>query len=151
MRYEEFFTKYVGDFGTFQLLTLLIAGLSAFIGNDSIANNFIAGSQEHWCRIPELEDVPHDQQKYIAIPVEGGSDSDQYDSCYAFNLNYSQYTMTDFYYWNRSAHVTADVIPCTDWVYDQSLYVTTITSEVRYNWNSPASDWSRLLTCMRIV
>ena len=127
---------YVGDFGTFQLLALLIAGLSAFIGNDSIANNFIAGEQEHWCFIPELEHIPHDQQKEIAIPYDEESDGEEktYSSCTAFKLNYSEYTTNDFYYWNRSMYDSATTYECTSWVYDQSLYVNTITSKVLV-WN----------------
>jgi hypothetical protein len=127
MKWEEFQSKYVGDIGLFQVLIVLMVGLSAFIGNESIANNFIGGYQEHWCAIPELQDVPHYRQKQIAIPL---NDEGEYDTCYAYKLNYSQYTMTDFYTWNASDHVTDDVMPCTDWVYDQSDYVSTISSEV---------------------
>jgi hypothetical protein len=127
MKLEDFHSEYVGDLGVFQLLAVLIAGLSTFIGSDPIANNFIGGYQEHWCAIPELQDVPHYRQKQIAIPL---NDDGQYDTCYAYKLNYSQYTMTDFYTWNASDHVTDDVMPCTNWVYDQSEYVSTATSEV---------------------
>lgn len=66
--------------------------------------------------------------RVVAIPADSEG---TYSSCEAFNLSYSNYTLTDFYYWNRSASVTDDVVACTDWVYDQSQYVTTISSEVR--------------------
>ena len=127
MRYEDFLQQYVGDFGVFQILVVVFIGMANFPSKEPVIDDFIAGYQDHWCYVPELQDVPHDQQKLIAIPQD---DDGNYESCYAFNISFSSYTTTDFYYWNRSLHVTNDMIPCTDWVYDKSQYVATITSEV---------------------
>jgi hypothetical protein len=126
--YDDVIRDHVGQCGVFQVTVLALLSLSSMLGGEYIAHNFIAGYQQHWCRVPALEEVPYEQQRLIAIPTDSEG---TYSSCEAFNLSYSDYTLTDFYYWNRSARVTDDVISCTDWVYDQSQYVTTISSEVR--------------------
>ena len=127
MKFEDFMTAYLGDTGIFQVLILCIAWLNAFTGNETFAHNFIGGEQEHWCLVPELQDVPHAQQKYIAIPYDSEG---LYDSCSFFNMSYDGYSVTDYYYWNRTVHETSNTVPCEDWVYDQSEYLNTLTSEV---------------------
>ena len=54
MNFEQFFKQYVGEFGHFQILCLIIVGLAAVMDNDSITHNFIAGDQVHWCKVDEL-------------------------------------------------------------------------------------------------
>ena len=120
-------TAYLGDIGIFQVLILCIAWLNSFTGTETVSHNFIGGEQDHWCLVPELQDVPHYQQKYIAIPDDSEG---VYDTCILFNKSYEEYTLTNYYYWNRSIHETSNTAPCKDWVYDQSEYFSTVTSEV---------------------
>lgn len=129
MKFEEYMTVYLGNIGIFQVLILFVAGLYSFTGSETYSHNFIGGEQEHWCVVPELQDIPHDQQKYIAIPDDSEG---VYDSCSSFNMSYDGYSLTDYYYWNRTVHETSNTVPCKDWVYDQSEYLTTVTSEVRW-------------------
>ena len=63
MDYEDMVSSYVGDCGPFQILVLIMVSLSSLMGGEFITHNFIGGTQEHWCHVAALEDVPHYQQK----------------------------------------------------------------------------------------
>lgn len=91
--------------------------------------NFLTAPMEHWCMVPELQNVSHDQQKYVAIPYEDG-ETGEYDSCYMYDIDYSSLTEEDIFSWNRSATENMTTIPCTDWVFDRSEFVETIVSKV---------------------
>ena len=64
MDYEDLMKVFVGECGIFQILALLLCSISNFLGVEVIFHNFIAAYQEHWCYIPDLKDVPYDQQRY---------------------------------------------------------------------------------------
>ena len=91
---------------------------------------------DHWCAVPELENIPHANQKYISIPEDSPG---VYSSCDVFNLNYSIYSMEDFRDWNRTAMTGEDtpVTSCQQWVYDKSEFVSSAVSEVGYSFTSP--------------
>ena len=127
MHFDKILSEYVNECGLFQFFVVFIVCLNGMFSSEFLTHNFIDGYQQHWCRIPELQDLPHEQQRYIAIPED---EDGEYLSCESFNISYSDYSLNDFYYWNRSQYISQSVIPCTDWVYDQGQYVTTITSEV---------------------
>lgn len=55
MQFEPFFKQYIGEFGPFQFICMMIVGLAAILDNDSITHNFIAGEQVHWCKVNELQ------------------------------------------------------------------------------------------------
>lgn len=63
MDFEDVVERYVGDCGIFQILFLLLASLSSMMGGEFLTHNFIAGHQDHWCYIDQLQSVPHYQQK----------------------------------------------------------------------------------------
>lgn len=60
--------EYVGGFGPYQVSLFLLLCLAAFLGTDTYYMNFIGYIMEYWCLVPELQNLPHDRQKYIAIP-----------------------------------------------------------------------------------
>lgn len=84
----------------------------------------------HWCRVPELADLPYDVQKTVAVPVH--HDEGSHSSCEMFSLNYSVYNRSQFYSWNRSLMITENTstVPCAGWIYEQSQYISTIVSKV---------------------
>ena len=124
----------IGPVGTYQLCLFLMLSMLSVFGVEPIATNFIAGYMEHWCEVEELLDLPHSYQKDIAIPYDD-EEEEVYSSCEHYDLNYSSYSTEDFLEWNRSAMVDEDteVADCEAWVYDQSVFVSTIQSQVRSN------------------
>ena len=67
--------------------------------------------------------------RYISIPLDNDGD---YVSCERYDLNYSSYSIADLINWDRSVMVdnTTATVSCDDWVYDQSIFRSTIISRV---------------------
>ena len=127
---------YIGDMGPYQWRVFIAVFILAIYTADAIHIIFIAGKMPHWCRVPELDDLPYDVQKNVAIPTQsvdhGGSI--KYSSCKMFSLNYSVYNRSEFYSWNRSLMVTNEtsVVHCSQWIYDQSQFISTVVRKVCY-------------------
>jgi len=130
---------FIGDFGLYQLRIFLAVFVLGVYTVDSIHIIFIAGKMFHWCRVPELVDLPADVQKNVAIPTSVHSTVDHHDdsmikysSCEMFSLNYSVYNRTQFYSWNRTLMTSNNtpVVKCSQWTYDQSVFTDTIVSKV---------------------
>lgn len=128
MDFEQAF-EYIGEIGPYQVMIFVLLGMvHLFNGLQNMAMNFIRGHQDHWCKVPRLEDFPHEVQKYIAIPYSESGDS--YDSCSMFDLPYDNLTDQQIFNWNRSFVDNASTITCEEWVVDKSEFVTTINSDV---------------------
>ena len=128
-------SAYIGEIGVFQWRVSIAMFIVNVFAADSIQIIFIAGHMPHWCRVPELDNLPYDVQKNVAIPAES-TDHDgsiEYSSCEMFSLDYSAYNRSEFYSWNRSLMVTnkTSVVRCSEWTYDQSQYISTIVSKVK--------------------
>jgi len=126
----------IGDIGPYQWQVFITVFIFAIYTADAIHIIFIAGKMPHWCRVPGLDNLPYDVQKNVAIPAES-TDHDgsvKYSSCEMFSLDYSAYNRSEFYGWNRSLMVTNEtsVVRCSEWTYDQSQFLSTIVSKVRY-------------------
>ena len=129
MEFDEVFA-YIGEFELYQVILYFLLGSASFFnGMQNIAIIFIGGDMEHWCQINRLENFTHTQQKYIAIPYEEDSTTN-YDTCEYFDLQYEDYTYGDLLRWERNSTVNASTAECNSWVYDQSVFVSTIKSEV---------------------
>ena len=133
---------FIGDFGIYQLRIFFVLFFMDMLMMDSIQIVFIGANMAHWCRVPELDDLPYDVQKNVAIPalqstaaVQDRDGSIEYSSCEMFSLNYSVYNRSQFYSWNRSLMVTnhTSLVHCSQWTYDQSQFRSTIVSKVRSN------------------
>ena len=120
---------YIGDMGPYQWRVFITVFIFAIYAADAIHIIFIAGKMPHWCRVPELDDLPYDIQKNVAIPAHDG----KYSSCEMYSLNYSIYNHSDFYTWNRSLMMADEmsIAKCSQWTYDQSQFLSTIVSKVR--------------------
>ena len=125
----------IGDFGAYQLRIFLVVFMYGIFSLESIQIVFIGADMPHWCRVPELDDLPYDVQKNVAILTQSvdHDGSIEYSSCEMFSLNYSVYNHSEFYSWNRSLMITDEtsVVKCTQWTYDHSQFTSTIVSKVR--------------------
>ena len=127
--------SYIGDAGRYQWrIFAILCGFNLF-SSHVIHIVFTAANMPHWCRVPELQDLPYDVQRNVAIPAESSADPDgsvEYSSCEVFSLNYSVYNRSQFYSWNRSLMISNDtsVVTCSQWTYDQSQFLSTIVKKV---------------------
>jgi len=127
--------EYIGDIGPYQWRVFIVVFLFTIYCTDSIQIIFLGADMTHWCRVPEIEDLPYDVQKNVAIPAQStdGGGSVEYSSCEMFSLNYSVYNRSQFYSWNRSLMITNETttVKCSEWTYDQSQFTSTIVSKVQ--------------------
>ena len=82
------------------------------------------------CEVDDLVELPHSQQKCVSIPLD--EDGEDYDTCEYYVQNYSMYNNMELMQRNCTHYADEGLYreECTSWVYDQSQYLTTITSEV---------------------
>ena len=59
----------IGDFGVYQLRIFVVVFFMGMLSLDSIQIVFIAANMAHWCRVPQLDQLPYDVQKNVAIPA----------------------------------------------------------------------------------
>ena len=135
MRYDEVY-KYVGDIGAFQVCIFVYISMYTLFTSDNIAYIFVSGVMPHWCKVPELAVFSYERQKYIAIPATAtaGDDGDgAYSRCEMYAFNYSAFSDAELVAWNRSVMVTNStaIAKCSDWVYEQTTFVSTVVSRVR--------------------
>lgn len=118
----------VGGAGFYQYKLFLLMSILGIMGKDVIGIIFFAGDQDHWCYVPQLSHLNDGQQKDIAIPMDKYG---EFSQCEMYALNYSSYTHEQFMEWNRSIEVNSSTPTqsCSQgWIYDQSLFTSTITS-----------------------
>ncbi|XP_037960261.1 carcinine transporter [Teleopsis dalmanni] len=119
----------IGEFGKYQKLLVFGICLPACIPCGFCAFNqlFMADTPEdYWCKIPELHDLPVDQQKNLAIPqvVEHGIET--YSKCYKYAVNWTE-ILENSDINDISANITWAHEKCTDgWVYN----TTTVWSSI---------------------
>ena len=125
----------IGEIGPYQWRIFAIIFVFIMFFVDSIHIIFIGADMPHWCRVAELNDLPYDVQKNVAIPTQSVNHDGtiEYSSCEMFSLNYSVYNRSEFYSWNRSLMITDDtsVVQCSNWIFDQSQFTSTIVKKVR--------------------
>ena len=129
-KFDDIF-EYIGGFETFQFVCFALLGAISFLGLEAIWTDFTAYPQDHWCEVSELKHLSYDTQKYIAIPEDWDPKlkKDRYSQCRYYDLNY---TDVDHRIWNRSQMITNETQTkrCESWVYDRSIFVRTVVSEV---------------------
>ena len=129
MLYDELF-KYIGSIGAYQSFVLIVCLQICMFSVEFMLMIFVTPHQDHWCYVRELQNLSHDQQKYIAIPID---DQGNYESCLRHNHSYINVSDLDFLSWNRTAVGvdTDNVLPCeSGYVYDRSVFSSTAISRV---------------------
>lgn len=125
-----------GEMGIYQVCLVICMILVYMSCIDPITMIFVNANMPHWCRIDGLDHLPFDQQKYIGIPYSAVEDDLQaeYSSCQMFAFNYSAFDNDELDKWNRTLMIndSTPVIDCSQWIYDQSKFVSTIVSRVRH-------------------
>ena len=136
MRYDDVY-RYIGELGRYQCCVYAVVFLICMYSVDSIHMVFVGGSMAHWCRVDELVHLPYHQQKSMAIPSDDvDAASDGYSSCRRYaDRNYSVYSRDELERWNATVRrfdneTTSSVERCSSWVYDQSVFTSTIVSKV---------------------
>ena len=98
---------------------------------------------DHWCLIEELQHLPAVDQKKLAIPTDE-TGRQTYSRCYMYDRNYSMLlnlgrnTALNSPGYNlnvsHSDHVVISqndpLVPCKQWVFDQSMFTSTVISQV---------------------
>lgn len=128
MKFEDVLAA-VNGFGRFQMMVVLISFVGRFaLPCHFFLNNFIAAVPAHRCDISRLEDggrygnLTQAQKLLVAVPVQEDGTP---DSCRMFPEPQYQLLV------NSSAGSGAPTVPCRDgWVYDNSTFKSTLTSEV---------------------
>jgi hypothetical protein len=136
MHFDDLY-QYTGQIGVYQVCAAIILLSLNLYSLDSMTMIFVGADMPHWCRIDELVHLPFEKQKYIGIPYDDGSPSEggsTYSSCKMFALNYSAFSNDELTTWNRTLLISdrTPVTDCTQWIYDQTTFVSTIVSRVRY-------------------
>src|SRR5687768_11009255 len=98
---------------------------------------FIGAIPDHWCKIDQLAVLAlaeagwtPEQIKNISIPKHATREGN-YDQCLYYDLDYARISKSN--YENALASVnftTAETKSCSDWVYDTSIYKSTMVTEV---------------------
>ena len=63
-----------------------------------------AAEMEHWCRVPEIDHLPFNVQKEIAIPKEMEDGEEVYLSCSYYLRNYSNANLDDWERYSTISH-----------------------------------------------
>ena len=131
MYFDEIF-EYIGHFGLYQILLILVLGIVSFIGGtQAVAMNVLAPNVDHWCQIPRLRNFTFDQQKYIAIPYEKTQTGQwRYSQCYRYTFDFTNLTDRQLYHWNRTVMNLNATTKCTSWTFDQSQFASSAVSQV---------------------
>ena len=125
--------KSAGDTGPYQIVVFLILGIFTFSATDSISINFLAAKMDHWCYVPGLENYSHAQQREIGIPGSETGSNHGYSHCHRYPGDFTRYSKNTSMN-NTDLNMTFDdSTTCSRWVYDKSVFVSTIVSQVKIN------------------
>jgi hypothetical protein len=139
MKYDDLF-DYVGHMGRLQLTIFAAMFVLNMFCMEFLNLIFVGGEMDHWCSIEALNDLPPQQQKYVAIPaaslIDASDDVETYSKCDMFNVNWTAYNVDELSSWNRtewltnSANKSLELTRCAAWNYDHSIYKSSIVSSV---------------------
>ena len=128
--FDQFQEEY-GGYRKYQILLfacLSITGLP--FNNMNIV--FTAATPEHWCSVPQMTsyNLTTEEIKDFTIPLEEKDGEWKHSQCQMYDRNYSGLTDVDLIL-SGHGNDTPGVVDCQqEWVYDRSLYHSTIVTEV---------------------
>ena len=123
MDVNDVLVRYVGSFGRYQKWQCFLLGMLGFIiGFYAYDIVFAAAIPDHWCTIPDLNttDLSSEEIKKLAIPKEEKNGELVFSSC----LLYDDVGI------KNGSNEDRKTTKCSKWTYDESLYKSTIVTEV---------------------
>ena len=133
MEFDEILES-IGAFGYYQRVQLFFLSfdlMPAVFAN--LGYVFWAAVPEHWCFVAGLDhgNWTLEERKAMSIPMEERDGQMVYSRCRMYDKNYTQLgeQWTPFNESYRPNNIST--IPCSSWTYDQSIYTSTIVSQVR--------------------
>ena len=134
MKFDEIFDIY-GHIGKYQLFIFAIITGPLLISNGS-AYNFLSARMDHWCYVDGLQNLTHEEQKLVSIPL---ADDGDYEQCLMFDVNYTVHNGV-----TRPPNTT-HTRPCDDgWVYNRSQFTETTVSAVSTNINLMLCEYVKI-------
>ncbi|XP_017012290.2 solute carrier family 22 member 7 [Drosophila takahashii] len=130
-KYEDFL-PIIGEFGAFQKRLLVCMMPAALILSFNYFGQIfmILMPKHHWCRIPELENLPMKEQLKRGIPIKN---DDQFETCFMYDVPFES---------DKSDNVTRTKIPCNNgWIYDREA-IPYESIAIEYNWVCDSKELS---------
>ena len=132
MEFDEILES-IGSFGFYQRVQLFFLCLTQIpVVFSNLGYVFWAAVPEHWCFVAELDhgNWTLEERKAMSIPMEERDGQMVYSRCHMYDRNYTQLgeQWTPFNESYRSLNIST--IPCSGWTYDQSIYTSTIVTQV---------------------
>ncbi|GFO15319.1 organic cation transporter protein [Plakobranchus ocellatus] len=138
MKFDDIIS-YLGQFGPYQRrVYALICVPSVAIGMQTLATVFTMAVPHHRCTIPSWPDDKYDAQspahsEAISSSIPPGDKEFTWSPCSLYSWRDGQgvnnsYRPDTFAHWNGSDLGTNQTTACTRWVYDSSVYESTLIS-----------------------
>lgn len=139
MKFENILHR-INGFGRFQKMIMVISFIGRFpMPCNFLLNNFIGAIPSHHCDISSLDDggvfrnLSQEEKLLVSIPVRQDG---TLHSCQMFAE--PQYHLLQ----NSSTVASIPTVPCqSGWVYDNSTFKSTLTSEVRGPFEKTCVNW----------
>ena len=107
----------------YQMLVMVLLCLSqTWVGLETIGANFLAPRQDHWCFIPELQNMSVEARREMAIPYDVTSGG--FSQCEMYNITFADAGNDIFI--DNSSTTACD----TGYEYSYIDYGVTVTNEV---------------------
>ena len=133
MEFDDILTKYIGDFGRYQILFYFgVTSVSIQLAISLLDYAFIGATPTYWCHVPELNTYNFTEPE-IAEFVSPPAEKSGCDPCMMYVRDYGNVTedeIAEFIYTNHTEAEELDTVQCTAWTYDQSVYTSTVVTEV---------------------
>lgn len=132
MEFDDILKQYVGDFGRYQLLFYFwVTSVSLILAVSMLDYAFIAAAPDYWCSVPALNTYNFTQEE-IEIFVSPADDTNECDACLMYVRDYANVTEQDIeqFVYSNNSDVELPVTACTSWKFDQSMYTSTVVTEV---------------------
>ncbi|KAL6437757.1 hypothetical protein ACFW04_004254 [Cataglyphis niger] len=148
---------HVGEKGRYQNIMYYLLCIPATLPAVFLAFSqvFVSASPEHWCRIPELENLTDlmtlEERKALSLPYTYKSDNRRvYSKCHMYDVNYTEIIDSWLHYTDDLQNVTSDTSATTLFrpSTSRSLPVSSPDwpiTKCRYGWNYDTRDYDSTL------
>ncbi|XP_071542407.1 organic cation transporter protein-like isoform X2 [Panulirus ornatus] len=125
--------RMVGDNGPWQWRIFAITSYcGVFTAFHNLAAAFLAATPEHWCKVPGLQNLSTTYDlRNISIPWVDGGDQGQYSSCSYYDRDWPELVASGVLEGETLPQLPTNITTknCDHWIYDHSIYKTTVVEE----------------------